>query len=187
MLKYKVITPNAAAVIDLATAKLHLKVDTNADDALITSIIAAVRQHTQEYLGRFLLATTVDQFYNSFGNGCLTLFYTPVASITSVIYQDVDGENQTLAAEKYELDTTVEPSYFRMKSGQEAPAVLDHPNSVAIRYVTGYANAAAVPDPIKLAMLLMITRFYEHRDDAVFKMPTAAQNLLNPYRIQWLW
>jgi len=187
MLKRKIITPAAAQVLTLEAVKHHLKVDTDADDALITGIMTAVRLHAEEHLGRFLLPTVLEQYYNSFAQGALTLFYTPVVEVASVKYFDTNGDEQTLAVEQYEIDVTQEPSYMMIGFDKDVPPVRSYPNSVIIRYTAGYANAAAVPEPIKQAMLLMITRYYEHRDDSVFRMPTTAHYLLNPYRIQWLW
>jgi uncharacterized phiE125 gp8 family phage protein len=188
MLNYKVITPNATQVLALADVKKHLQIDADftADDALITAIMTAVRRHAEEYLGRFLLPTVVDQFYNSWAPG-LVVFFTPVPAITSVKYFDPAGDEITLPTEVYELDNGVEPAIIRCRWQQQWPSLRGHYNDVVVRYTAGYANAAAVPEPIKQAMLLMITSYYEHRDDTVKRMPTSSEYLLRNYRVQWLW
>jgi uncharacterized phiE125 gp8 family phage protein len=188
MLKYKVVTPSASEVLTLNEVKAHLQIDPSftADDAMLNAMITAVRQAAQEYLGRFLLTTVVDQFYHSWGQGLL-LFFTPVIGSATVTYFNTEGNQQTLAASEYELDTTSEPSRIWPAFNKQWPALRPHPNSVVVRYSCGYASAAAVPGPIKQAMLIMITAMYEHRDETVKRMPTSSEYLLRNYRIKWLW
>jgi uncharacterized phiE125 gp8 family phage protein len=56
-------------------------------------------------------------------------------------------------------------------------------NSVTVRYVVGYADAASVPAPLKQAMLLMIGDMYERRQDSIKQLPSASEYLMNPYRV----
>ena len=60
--------------------------------------------------------------------------------------------------------------------------------AIIITFVTGYANAAAVPMPIIQAMKFIIGHHYENRQDvitamAVNEVPLASQYLLNNFRI----
>lgn len=196
MLLHKIITPATAQVLTLAEAKKHLQIDASFtdDDALINAIIAAVRKHTEEYLGRFLLPTVVEQYYDGWNDhinerrfGGLVLFFTPVSAVASVKYFDVAGVEQTLATDQYNIDTAREPSLIRAAWNVTLPSLRGYYNDVTVRYTAGYANAASVPEPIKQAMLLMITGYYEHRDDTVKRMPTSSEYLLRNYRVQWLW
>lgn len=189
MLLFKIITPNTTQVLQLADVKKHLQIDASFtdDDAMLTAIMTAVRKHTEEYLGRFLLTTTIEQYYSKWHAGGLVLFFTPVTSVASVKYFDTEGAEQTLSTDVYETDASQEPSLLLNKWNQEFPALRGHHNDVTVRYVCGYASAADVPESIKQAMLLMVTSYYEHRDDAVKRMPTTSEYLLRNYRVQWLW
>ena len=59
----------------------------------------------------------------------------------------------------------------------------DTVNAVIVRYVCGYSSSSDVPAPIRQAMLLMIAEMYEKRQDSVKRLPTAAEYLMNPYRV----
>ena len=67
------------------------------------------------------------------------------------------------------------------------PVVRCLPEAVQIRFVAGYGAAAAVPEDIKEAMLLIIGHLYAHREEnhdfELYEMPPGALRLLSPYRI----
>jgi hypothetical protein len=59
-------------------------------------------------------------------------------------------------------------------------------NAVAVRYVAGYANAAAVPDSIKAWIKLQVSAMYENREAEgsvqTFKLGFA-DRLLDRYKV----
>ena len=67
------------------------------------------------------------------------------------------------------------------------PVVRCLPEAVQIRFVAGYGAAAAVPEDIKEAMLLIIGHLYAHREEnhdfELYEMPLGALRPLSPYRI----
>mgnify|MGYP000365478232 CR=1 FL=1 len=73
----------AVEPISLAEAKAHLRVDTSADDSLITSLIVAARKYFEERTRRSLITQswklTLDDFPTEF-----TLTRPPIQSVTSV-------------------------------------------------------------------------------------------------------
>lgn len=178
---YKVITAVAVEPITLAEAKLHLRVDSTADDPLITALITAARETAEHYAGRALAAQTLEMALDEFpdDDGAITLDMPPVASVSSIIYTDANGAAQTLAAAKYALSTygdsrTVAPTY-----GNNWPSTRDIPDAVRIQYVTG---SAACPKAAVSAMLLIIGRLYEERGDAS-DIPAGAKALLDTVKV----
>jgi hypothetical protein len=60
-------------------------------------------------------------------------------------------------------------------------------NAVVVKFVTGYVNAAAVPEVIKLAILMKASTMYENPSDEVSgtqvnKLDLTSERLLWPYR-----
>lgn len=63
-LMYKVITSPATIAVDLQEAKNHLKVDTNADDQLIESLIKTATETVEHDMGRCLLSQRYRESWN---------------------------------------------------------------------------------------------------------------------------
>lgn len=170
-----VITAPASEPITLAEAKLHCKIDTDADDARITSFIAAARMVAEMRTNRALITQTREAKFSDWpgtdDNGMPRVFRlpgAPLTSVTSVKYYDADGTEQTLASTVYDVLTASEPGEVVLKPGQSWPAIqIDKRAPITIRYVCGYANAAAVPDDIKVAMFMLIDNSYQHRGPAI--------------------
>ena len=183
----KIITPATAEPITLADAKLFLRVDSNAEDALITALITAARQLCEQYTRRILMTTTIEEFFDYFPpyrvgqSDIIYLSRGPVQSISSVKYLDGLGVEQTVNSSKYRTDIISEPA--RIISTDGWADTEDTINAVIIRYVVGYSSATDVPGPIKQAMLLIIADMYEKRQDTIKQLPTASEYLMTPYRV----
>lgn len=174
----------AVEPISATEAKTWLKVTATADDTLIANLIVAARQAVENYCNIKLISQTVAEYWSEFpdNRGELLLRFPLVSSITSVAYVDTASANQTFSS--YNSDLSGIPARLWPNASTEWPETKEQLKAVTITYVCGYANAAAVPDAIKTAIYLMLGRWYENREDSVKMLPTAAENLLNPYRVQ---
>jgi uncharacterized phiE125 gp8 family phage protein len=116
----------------------------------------------------------------------------PVKSITQIAYVDETGTTITVLLARNTLwrlgagsmQSVVTP-YFDTSWPATAPV----PGAVQITYVAGYANAAAVPQAIKQAMLLLIGHWYKHREaagEAMQEPPFAVGALLSPYVVPFV-
>lgn len=180
--------------ITLQEAKDHLRVDGTTDDALISALIQAARQHIDGrdgWLGRALMTQTWDYTLDEFPDtDYIPLPLAPVQSITSITYTDTNGTSQTFSSGNYALGADLDWSP-RVNLGYDKswPSTRTIPDAVTVRFVAGYANAASVPAPIKAALLMMIGHLYEHRESVADKelseVPMAVQSLLMPYRRTW--
>ena len=161
----------ASEPLDLATAKLHCRVD-----------------GTYEDTGRALVTQTWELVHDTFPDA-FVLRKSPIQSVTSLKYLDAaTGAEQTLDPADYLLDKDNEPGYLVPAYGKAWPATWPVPNAVRVRYVCGYGLAGAVPQAIKQWMLLAIGTMYENRATGgagqVYAIPDRFwSGLLDPYRL----
>lgn len=179
-----VVTPPVHG-IDLALVKAHLREESNDYDALISAYIDAAVAHIdgpQGWLGRSIWTQTLELRQNTF-SGAVSLPYGPVRSVTSVIYVDSVGTEQTLAVDQYMLTND---GLIRSAHNTTWPSLRGDAEGVRVRYVAGFAT---VPAAVHASVLLMVGDMYAFRETAEVgaaagKIPVSAtvENLLSPYR-----
>lgn len=179
------VTPPAELPVTLEEAKLHLRVDGDEEDSLIESLIAAAVSHIDGWtgiLGRAVAEQTWRQDFDSFG--CtMRLALGPVSEIVSITYRNEAGQVATVADSNYALVTDgVGPRVYWDKSFS-APGSLYEQGAVSVTYKAGYAE---VPAAIKVAILLMVSGWYENRESVSERdlkvVPFAVESLLAPFR-----
>lgn len=172
----KLITVGSQAVTT-ADAKAHLRVTDTAEDDLITALVLAAQAHVENVLGRPLTAETWEQSQDGFPGGAIQLLKQPVTAVTSLKY-DVDAVETTMDVADYRLDLVS----GRVWSDASWPTA-DDIGSVRVRFTAGYA---AVPAPLKAAVLLLVGDMYANREAKqatdLGDNPTVAR-LLFPYRM----
>jgi uncharacterized phiE125 gp8 family phage protein len=185
----KLITAATALAVSLVEAKAHLRIDVSDDDTLLTAMITAATEAAEQATGRAIMPQTWELTLDEFP-AALELTRVPVASITSVIYADLDGVDQTLSALLYSLDNYDDfgPAYVVPAYDTEWPDTRDQINAVKVRYVAGYANAAAVPESIKSWIKLQVGAMYENREQETVasghSVPLGfADRLLDRYKV----
>lgn len=183
-----VVTPaTGGEPVTLADAKIHLRVDDTADDALIGSLITACRQHIESVcqlaIGAQTWRLTLDGFPAN--NGAVELPGGRVSAVDEVTYVDPLGVAQTLALGDIRIDLDSVPARLT-----PAPTTLGWPNwqpvtnAVTVTYTVG----EAAPQPIRAAMLLMLGDMYENRQQIVMDSRSAlaesptVKRLLFPYK-----
>lgn len=186
------VTPPVAEPVSLSEAKLHLRIDDNADDVLIGALITAARQHAEHDTRRALVSQTWKQVLDQFPSEedtAISLGLAPVASVVSVLYIDADGQEQTLAPSAYKLDKITEPCRLVPAYGTSWPSTRSEINAVSITYTCGYGAPEVVPESIKRWMLLRIGALYEYREEVlagrnIMLAPLPfVDALLAPYRL----
>lgn len=192
--------------VSLPEAKLHLRQDIPDDDALIAGLVTSARMHVETALRQALITQTVvlhlDQW--PWGGGYMNrqirqmgpttpywlptstfpinLFRPPVQSIGSVQYYDYAGNLNTIDPSLY-LFEQGSPARISPVFGKVWPVAQPRVGSVQITYTVGYGDtAAAVPEPAKTAMKLMVGAWYENREavaaGAMAPVPMAVDALL---------
>lgn len=183
-------TEPAAEPVTLAEAKLHLRVDHTDEDDYITSLITAARLMCEQRTGKTLISSGWTAYADEFEDE-LTLPNPSVTAVASITYVDINGTTQTLDPSDYRADMVSDPA--RIKPVTEWPETDDRMNAVVVTYTAGYANAAAVPVPLKQWCLLAIGDMYENRTASDRPIGTAnpsasvphsfVDNLLAAYRV----
>lgn len=186
-MRLSLITAPATEPVTLAEAKAHLRIEHALDDAYVTTLISAARQHVEDLCWRGLVTQTWELVLDSFPEGGeVELPRGVLASISSVKYLDANGIEQTLAATEYEADAVSVPGRLVLGYDKSWPSTRDVWNAVRIRYVVGTTDAT-VPTPLKQAILLLVSQMYEHRTPeivgSVGKVGFAVDALCAPYRL----
>jgi hypothetical protein len=205
---YQLLTAPAAEPLLLADVKAHLRVDIDDEDALITMLIAAVRNYAEQITARSFITQKWKLVLDAFpgpsepttvpwgtgfslpGNAVL-LEKGPITAIDSIQYVDMSGATLTAAAGSYVADLSGPLARVTPRFGQIWPVTLPQIGSATINFTAGYgADSAAVPQGLKNWMLLRIGALYKNREEvavlqrgeSVDKMPFI-DSLLDPYRI----
>ena len=188
MRTYQVITPASTYPVSLTEAKLHLKVDISTDDTLITNLIVAATQVSEEYTNRFFINTVVNQTCSDFKE-LSELFKSKVSAVTHIKYYDSDNAQQTWASLNYVVNNEYEPCQINLVVDGSFPNIADRIDAIECRYTVGYGTASDVPDVIKQAILLTLGNWYENRMSVITgrtttEMPMSAKFLLDTYKVQ---
>jgi uncharacterized phiE125 gp8 family phage protein len=196
--KVKAIGSVATEPITLATARLHLRLDTigspptHPDDSLVTALISVARESVENFTELTVAVNDFQMKLDAFPTAEINLGTWPVNSITSVTYVDGNGATQTINSADYVLDTFSKPAQIVPAFGKTWPMVRNQPNAVTVTFEAGYTGDTSpvnneMPKALKQAMLLTITDLYENRGAITtkqnYEIPVAAQYLMIPYRI----
>lgn len=174
--------------ISVSEAKAHLRLDGNAEDLLVASLIVTSRLHVEAALGLALIAQSWRMTLDRWPEGGEVRFpLRPISAITSITVRAGDGTPTTIAREDYLLDGhALRPRLIVREGRRRIPGL--PVNGIEIVFGAGLGDAAEdVPQPIRHAILLLVAHWYEHRDpleigSAAAAIPPAVSELLRPYR-----
>ena len=147
MATINVVAPPAVEPVTLAEAKLHCRVDVDADDALIESLITVARQHCETFTGRAFVTQTIQYDLQRWPRRrAIYLPRPPLQSITSVTWWDEEGNDTVLTAgTDYLVDTAPEPGTVLLPYSRYWPTEPLYPvHPIRVEYVAGYPQV----DPI---------------------------------------
>jgi hypothetical protein len=186
------ITAPAEEPIGLDRAKLHLRVDHDVDDDLISSWVAAARTLTEQHTNRRwveqgLRLTLADWPGGGGGSwvdnylarvtglaaagisGAIPFPVEPVLSVDSVKYYATNGVLTTLTADtQYQTWLDHSPPIVAPAPLTVWPVTqVGRLASVQVEFTAGYGAAADVPDQAKAAILLCLGYWYENRGDGL--------------------
>lgn len=155
-----------------------------ADDAQLAALVTAAREMAEAITRRALLTQTWDLFLDEFPAAEIEVPLPRLQSVTSITYTDAAGVSQTLAAGAYQVDTASEPARLLPAYGTSWPCTRAVPNAVAVRYVAGYGDTPAdVPQPIRQAVLLLVSGLYEAAVPEEALKNSTVHALLAPHRV----
>lgn len=172
------------SVITLEEAKLYLKVDTNDDDALISSLISVAEQTIEKFTGRKLL-TSDFQYVLDEAEEEIIIPFSPLQEVTKIEVVADDGTSSEVDSSIYDVDLSQDQmGRIRLRPGNSWP---DH-RGFASFIVTGKAgygtDASAVPAPLKIAILIALAILYENRGQVESQtLLDSISTLCWPYRV----
>ena len=188
MISYLLAGP-AAEPLALAEARAWLRLDTDAEDGLVTTLIAAARLHVESLTGRALLTQSwrlvLDQWP---ADRIVTLPVAPLISLSEIRAFDEDDDEHLVPLAQFMPETGVHPARLRLPATVAGMPALRQRLGLEIDYVAGFgADAEAVPADIKAAMLQLVAYWFENRDAVLVAgsgavVPAGFDRTLSPYR-----
>lgn len=191
----KIITQPTTEPITLAELRLQLGImDATATDrdAVLTANIIAARIWAEWFTQRAFITQSWGYYADAFPGITTGKAFTDaidlrldLQSITTVKYIAEDGTLTTLDSANYQVDLVSS----RVLPGHNMtwPTTRAVPNAVQISYVSGYTNAAAVPEDIKKALKIIAGQWENFQGAlesglAVRTVAYAAIQLLSSYK-----
>lgn len=182
------ITPPASEPLTLGEAKAQLRLETADDDAQVNGQILAARMYVEEICWRGLVTQVWELVAAGwpherpwatlgfpFEYGVVAFQHLQnhlegielpkgnLVSVGSVKYIDTLGVQQTLVENTdYVVDTVSKPGRVRLAFDKFWPEHRAQWDAVRIQYTVGW-SPDQVPQPLKQAMLLLVSHFYENR------------------------
>lgn len=163
----------AAPVIQPVTRtelKAQLDVTDTDRDALIDGLIAAATSRYDGWngiLGISLVEQSWRQDFDAFDR-VLRIRLGPVISITSIAYDDANGDPQTIAAAEYAVLSDDRGQFVRFLDSYSFPTLASVTPSLRVTYKAGHANVgidpnftSTVPDGIKQMMFMLIRHWFD--------------------------
>lgn len=164
----------------LAEAKAHLRLDGDAEDELVAALIAAARAAVEAETRRVLIAQKWRAILHDWPASPITLPIAPVLSVQAVRAVDGQGAATLLAPAGYAFEAA--DGTLRLKTS--APGVV----RLEVDFTAGYgALGTAVPQPLRQAIKMLVTHWFEHRSavtlgDQAAPTPAGVRLLVAPYR-----
>lgn len=205
-----VVTPPASEPVLLADAKAYARINTAADDALVTDLITGAREYLETFCRRqFMLATwllTLDRFpiyydwyeYSPYQNtapyqsasqwqtqNLIRLPKPPLVSIDSIQYIDDTGVLQTLDPSQYTVDVKSTPGRLSPAFGVFWPGTQAEIDAVQIQFQAGYVSPTPLPARVRIAIKRLVAHWYQNREDVgkpMNELPLGVRNLAQSLR-----
>lgn len=172
-----VIGDPAEEPVTLPEALFWLREDHQTDEtkAVVEALIKAARTRAEMETNRAFVTQTLRLTMDGFppsrpgdpmgAESVIRLPRPPIQSVTSIVYLDAQGVEQTLATTEYLVDARSLPARIVPAYGKSWPSIYDQINALTVTYIAGYGAAADVPDELKLAIKLMAAHWYNNREE----------------------
>lgn len=155
----------AGEPVSLAEAKAFLKVDDNAEDGLITTLIGAARLHVEGVTGQALLAQSWRVVLDAWpADRQVKLPVIPFMAVTEITAYDTAGGAHDVPLAQF----LREPDRLLLPATVAGMPTLRERQGLEIDYVAGFGTEPEdVPADIRQALLVLVAHWYEHRDAVI--------------------
>lgn len=187
---YALTDPPTAEPLTLAEVKAHLRLDDDAEDALLLSLVATAREHLEGETGLCLLAQSWRLHLDDWpSDGVIRIAKSPVQAIQTVTVYGEDGIPLEVSLEDHLLDGAGRPARLWLRDPLSPGRSM---NGIEIDFSAGYGEAGTdVPDTLKRAMLIHVGHMFAFRgvispDQQPAGIPDGYERLIAPFRMRRL-
>jgi uncharacterized phiE125 gp8 family phage protein len=173
----------AVEPVPLADMKAHLRVDHDAEDALIEGLTKAARLMVEAASRRLLVEQTwrvvLDRWPET---GTLLLPLSPLIAVESITFVDASGGSIAIPPERIDADGMSDPPRIAVS---DPPQPGRARNGIVVTVRAGYGAAPEdVPATLRLAVKIIVARWFENRGDIAGDqtLPPDALALIAPFR-----
>jgi uncharacterized phiE125 gp8 family phage protein len=173
--------------VSLSEAKDYLRIDTEAENAVVASLILAARVHIERTLDIALIAQDWSLFLDEWpDDGIVHLPLGPLVAVNAVRLFDWQGQAKVLDPQLYGYDTRGLRARIWPHAGVW-PTPGRRISGIEIAVSVGYgARPEDVPQPLRQALLMLVAHWHEEREPVVFdspaELPLGVRSLLAPYQ-----
>lgn len=179
----------AVEPVSLSEAKAHCRVDSDAEDTLMSSLILAARLYIEQMLDIALISQDWSLYLDQWPDGAhVELPLAPLMSLQSIRTYNAADEAITVDPADYNIDTASRRPRIAFNTGVSRPVPGRPVNGIEIVFTAGYGAAADdVPMPIRQALKMLVAHWYEAREPVVIaqhaeSVPATVASLIAPYR-----
>ncbi|SER20005.1 phage conserved hypothetical protein, phiE125 gp8 family [Faunimonas pinastri] len=158
----------------------HLRLDGHDEDDLVGALIAAARVAVETEIRRVLISQRWRIAFEHWPRHGILLPVPPLLSVDAVRQIGFDGTTTAFDPASFEVDES---------AGIVLPGdIALNGRGFEIDYTAGYGRSGLdVPQPLRQAMRMLVTHWYEHRSatilgDSVASTPEGYRPLVAPYR-----
>jgi len=186
------------APVTLDQVKTDLRLQYDNEDSLINSLIAAATDFMDVpngLINKALITQTWVLSCSGFNeNRIIDIPITPVQSIQSIQYYDVDDVLQTFDMANVYVYGDENSAWVEAKKAYAIPAFFDRRDAVIITFIAGFGDSPdAVPATINQAMRMTIGHWFDNRAAVsvgagivVTELPLAVQSLISVNKKGWV-
>jgi uncharacterized phiE125 gp8 family phage protein len=179
------VTPPALEPVSLAEAKAHLRVSHSDEDQIIGALVASARRIVEARSGLMLISQTWVHSLDRWPDyGVIEIPLAPVLAVEELAVYGEDDTKAVIDAAHYFADLASRPPRLLLRGSRMWPPPGRTLNGISVTVEAGFgATAAAVPEPLRQAMLILVAHWYENRGNAEPPaMPLTVDALIRPYR-----
>ena len=189
--RLRIATPRSTWTITLSEAKAHLRIASayTFDDTYITTLIK-IAQNVVEQETSLILDGGVGMTYIADGFMPVIDLGVPATAIATVKYINSSSQEITLTeGTDYNISNLSYPGAtvrIYPTNNSSWPSTKEAPDVVEVQFTAG-THPTNVPEGLRAAILLVIGRYYEMRQDVitgtvVHEMPLGAKHLINQFK-----
>nr|WP_319389700.1 phage head-tail connector protein [uncultured Cohaesibacter sp.] len=169
--------------VSLADIRAYLKIDQDAEDDLLRAFLSAARVHLEHMTGHHLVSQTWRVLLEGPLGETFRLPLQPVAELLTLSVIEADGTATELDVSGLSIFQTDNPATLANLDG----FLLSGKQRLQIDVETGFGPTAEdVPEPLRLAMKMIVAEWYERRliadPSLIPALAGALRPLLAPYR-----